>query len=145
AGILTTQVVISAFLQLMILHPEVQTRLQCEIDSVVGASRAPSIEDRDAMPVLQANIHEILRYVSHVPIAVPHKTTVDTSIGGYDIPKSTQVWMNLFSMHHDENMFECLTNHGVTNLRDGWMIQDNCCRLKKEIKSFPLEQVAECV
>ncbi|CAH1799436.1 unnamed protein product, partial [Owenia fusiformis] len=38
AGILTTQVVISAFLQLMILHPEVQTRLQCEIDSVVGAS-----------------------------------------------------------------------------------------------------------
>ncbi|CAH1799265.1 unnamed protein product [Owenia fusiformis] len=106
AGIMTTQVVVSAYLQLMILHPEVQTRLQHEVDSVVGTSRAPSIEDRDAMPVLQANIHEILRYVSHVPIAVPHKTTVDTSVGGYDIPKSTQVWINLFALHHDEKIFD---------------------------------------
>ncbi|CAH1799433.1 unnamed protein product [Owenia fusiformis] len=134
AGILTTQVVVSAFLQLMILHPEIQTRLQHEVDSVVGASRAPSIEDRDAMPVLQANIHEILRYVSHIPIAVPHKTTTDTSVGGYDIPKSTQIWINLFALHHDENIFDEPWSYKPERWLDD---SDQLVSIEERNKTFP--------
>ena len=35
---------------------------------------------------------ELLRYISHIPILVPHAAMRDTVLGGYAIPKDTQVW-----------------------------------------------------
>ena len=36
-------------------------------------------------------MYELLRYISHVPTLVPHATMEDTTLGGYTIPKDTQV------------------------------------------------------
>ena len=36
-------------------------------------------------------LYELLRYISHVPALVPHATMEDISLGGYTIPKGTQV------------------------------------------------------
>ena len=36
-------------------------------------------------------MYELLRYISHVPMLVPHATMEDTTLGGYTIPKDTQV------------------------------------------------------
>ena len=36
-------------------------------------------------------MYELLRYISHVPILLPHATMEDTTLGGYTIPKDTQV------------------------------------------------------
>ena len=36
-------------------------------------------------------LYELLRYISHVPALVPHAAMEDTTLGGYTIPKGTQV------------------------------------------------------
>ena len=36
-------------------------------------------------------ILELLRYISHVPLLLPHMTTKTTTINNYLIPKGTQV------------------------------------------------------
>ena len=40
------------------------------------------------------------RYISHIPLGLVHKALVDSSIGGYKIPKGTQVWTNLWHLQH---------------------------------------------
>ena len=36
-------------------------------------------------------MYELLRYISHVPTLLPHAAMEDTKLGGYTIPKDTQV------------------------------------------------------
>lgn len=87
----------------MVCHEEVQTKVQQELDRVVGTSRYPRLNDRSSLPYTQATILEVLRMSSLAPLAVPHKTTKDTEIGGYFIPKDTDVYINLFSVHMDSS------------------------------------------
>ncbi|XP_071505103.1 cytochrome P450 2F3-like [Diadema antillarum] len=83
--------------------PEVQKKIQSEIDSVVGRDRVPTIEDRGTLPYTEATLYEVMRYSSIVPTAVPHSTTRDTTLRGYSIPKGTTVMLNIHSMHFDPN------------------------------------------
>ena len=54
-------------------------------------SREPRLSDRETLGYIEAAILEVLRYSSITPLSVPHSTTEDTTIGGFDIPKDTQV------------------------------------------------------
>ena len=40
---------------------------------------------------MQATIHEVQRVLSLAKFALPHKTSEDCRLGGYDIPKGTTV------------------------------------------------------
>ncbi len=82
-------------------YPEVQIRLQQEVDKVVDRSRVPSIEDQLQLPYIMAFIYEVMRYTSFVPLTIPHSTTTDTSIMGYAIPKNTVIFVNQWSINHD--------------------------------------------
>ncbi len=90
SGTLTTSIALSVFVYLMMEHPNLQTDLQNEASGHVRAD-TPSGEHRRSMPLMEATILEILRYISHVPLGLPHFTLRDTTIGGYRIPKNTQV------------------------------------------------------
>ncbi|XP_040034010.2 cytochrome P450 1B1 [Gasterosteus aculeatus] len=86
---------------LLVKFPEMQARLQLEVDKVVDRSRLPSIEDQQDLPYVMAFIYEVMRFTSFVPLTIPHSTTVDTSIMGYSIPKNTVVFVNQRSINHD--------------------------------------------
>ena len=60
-----------------------------EIDEVLGSREQVLFEDRQAMPYIQAMIHEAQRVADTVPLSVFHTTTADTHIQGYSIPKVT--------------------------------------------------------
>jgi len=72
-------------------HREVQERLQKEIDSVVPRDRLPSLSDMSKMTYAEATILEIMRYKTVLPIGAPRATLRATEVGGFFIPKKTQV------------------------------------------------------
>ncbi|XP_020896628.2 steroid 17-alpha-hydroxylase/17,20 lyase [Exaiptasia diaphana] len=87
----------------LLRNPDIQDKLHAELDRVVGRDpkTAPTIKDRENLPYLEASILETMRMASPVPLAVPHKTTRDTTVQGYSIPKNTTVILNLWAIHHN--------------------------------------------
>jgi len=106
AGLETTASTLCWALLYLIHNPEVQQMLHQELDQVTGPERLPELEDKKNLPYLEATITETLRLSSLVPLSVPHKTTVDTTLQGYAIPKGTTILMNLWSLHHDPEIWD---------------------------------------
>ncbi|CAH1779840.1 unnamed protein product, partial [Owenia fusiformis] len=105
-GFVTTHKFLLAFINIMASNQKLQANIQKQIDDVIGQTNEPSLHHRGQLGFLEATIYEIFRYGSHTPLAVPHMTQEATSIGGYDLPKGTQVWPMLWSMHHDERFWD---------------------------------------
>ncbi|CAH1781933.1 unnamed protein product [Owenia fusiformis] len=106
AGIITTHKAIYAFVHMMVTHPGIQKRIQAQIDDVIGSQRNPTTADKRKVPLLEATIHETLRYISHVPFALPHETKRETSLGGFAIPNKTQVWPFISGNHYNPKYFK---------------------------------------
>ncbi|EGW10675.1 Cytochrome P450 2D20 [Cricetulus griseus] len=106
AGVVTTSTTLSWALLLMILHPDVQSRVQQEIDDVIGQVRRPEMADQARMPYTNAVIHEVQRFGDIVPLNVPHMTSRDVEIQGFLIPKGTTLLTNLSSVLKDETVWE---------------------------------------
>ncbi|KAF3826512.1 cytochrome P450 1B1 isoform X2 [Mirounga angustirostris] len=82
-------------------YPEVQARVQAELDQVVGRDRLPCLDDQPNLPYVMAFLYEAMRFSSFVPVTIPHATTTSTSVLGYHIPKDTVVFVNQWSVNHD--------------------------------------------
>ena len=106
AGVETTASTLCWALLYLIHNPVVQQRLHQELDQVIGPDRLPELEDKKNLPYLEATITETLRLSSIGPLSVPHKSTVDTTLQGYSIPKGTTVLTNLWSLHHDPEIWD---------------------------------------
>ena len=106
AGMETTANTLCWALLYLIYNPDVQQMLHQELDQVIGADRLPELEDRKNLPHLEATITETLRLSSVGSLAIPHKTTVDMTLQGYSIPKGTTVIPNLWSLHHDPEIWD---------------------------------------
>ncbi|XP_069855786.1 cytochrome P450 2D6-like isoform X2 [Dipodomys merriami] len=99
AGMVSTSTTLSWALLLMILHPDVQCRVQQEIDEVIGQARRPEMGDQARMPFTCAVIHEVQRFADIVPLGVPHMTSRDIDIRGFLIPKDERAWEQPFRFH----------------------------------------------
>ncbi|KAH0618558.1 hypothetical protein JD844_017891 [Phrynosoma platyrhinos] len=106
AGTETTSTTLRWALLYMAIYPEIQGKVQAEIDSVIGQSRQPGIADRDSMPYTNAVIHEIQRISNIVPFNVPRVTTTDTRLAGFLVPKGTILVTNLTSVLFDKDEWE---------------------------------------
>ncbi|XP_062411735.1 cytochrome P450 2J2-like [Sardina pilchardus] len=130
AGTETTSTTLLWALLLLIKNPDVQEKVQAEIDHVVGQSRQPSMDDRANMPYTNAVIHEIQRIGNIVPLNGPHMATKDTTLGGYFIPKGTALMPMLTSVLFDKSEWETpeefnpghfLDSEGKFRRRDAFM------------------------
>lgn len=106
AGTETTTTTLHWGLLFMMYYPDIQERVQAEIESVVGSSRLPSVTDRENMPYTDAVIHEIQRMGNIIPLNVVHMANKDTMLDKYTIPKGTAILPTLNSVLHDESMWE---------------------------------------
>ncbi|CAH1269317.1 CYP2U1 [Branchiostoma lanceolatum] len=105
AGTDTTSTTLRWALLYMILHPDIQEKVQQEIDSVLGPNQEPSMVHRSQMPCTEATLAEVLRLAPVVPSSVLHATSNDTVFRGYSIPKNTAVLVNIWSVNHNPNLF----------------------------------------
>ncbi|XP_022269155.2 cytochrome P450 2U1 isoform X1 [Canis lupus familiaris] len=90
----------------MSLNPDIQEKVQEEIERVIGADRVPSLTDKAQMPYTEATIMEVQRLTVVVPLAIPHMTSEKTVLQGYTIPKGTVILPNLWSVHRDPAIWE---------------------------------------
>lgn len=92
---------------LYLLHfPAIQRRLHAEVDEKVGLESPIDLNLRKSMPYLEAFICETMRFTSILPLSVPHKATVDTTLQGHLIPQEATVIVNIWALHHDPSMWE---------------------------------------
>ncbi|CAN8014957.1 unnamed protein product [Ixodes persulcatus] len=84
----------------------VQSKLQQEVDSVLGRKRAPEWEDRHRMPYTMAVIWETLRWRTIVPLGLIREAERDTSIGGFHVPAHTVVLFNFWAIDHDPEIWK---------------------------------------
>uniref|UniRef100_A0A8C4WJQ5 unspecific monooxygenase n=1 Tax=Gopherus evgoodei TaxID=1825980 RepID=A0A8C4WJQ5_9SAUR len=87
AGTGTASVTMKFGLLILLKYPEIEEKVHEEIDLVIGRSRSPCMADRSQMPYTDAVIHEIQRYISLVPLGLPHAMTRDVYLKQYLIPK----------------------------------------------------------
>ncbi|XP_052495722.1 cytochrome P450 2D14-like [Budorcas taxicolor] len=106
AGMVTTSTTLAWALLLMILHPDVQRRVQQEIDEVIGKVRRPEMGDQALMPFTMAVVHEVQRFADIAPLGVPHMTSRDIEVQGFHVPKGTTLITNLSSVLKDETVWE---------------------------------------
>ncbi|XP_067858168.1 steroid 17-alpha-hydroxylase/17,20 lyase isoform X2 [Heptranchias perlo] len=102
AGVETTSTVLGWAFVYLLHYPELQRKIQEEIDSNIGFERTPKMSDRSNLHLLHATISEILRIQPVSPLLIPHVALEDCSIGEYTIPKGAHVVINLWAIHHDE-------------------------------------------
>nr|QQL94710.1 cytochrome P450 2j2 [Lateolabrax maculatus] len=87
----------------MMHYPEIQEKVQAEIDRVIGQSRQPTLAERPNLPYTDAVLHEIQRMGNIVPLGFPKMASKDTTLGGYFIPKGTAITTILASVLFDKN------------------------------------------
>ncbi|KAM3828521.1 cytochrome P450 1A5-like [Vipera latastei] len=106
AGFSTISIGLSWSLLYLISYPEIQKKIQEEIDVNIGRERKPRLSDRSLLPYTEAFILEVFRHSSFLPFTIPHSTTRDTVFKGYFIPKDLCVFINLWQVNHDENLWK---------------------------------------
>ena len=103
AGSDTTAATLTAFVQAMIVFPEVQKIARQELDEVVGPDRMPTIEDMEKLHYIRCCVKETLRWMPTNILGVPHAVTQDDEYMGYRIPKGAgvvlNVWFVLLALH----------------------------------------------
>ena len=91
AGTETTSATTLWALIILANNPDIQRRLQEELDTAVPRDRLPSLEDKQAIPYVEATILELMRFKTIVPLGLVHNTTCDTEVGGFFISEGTMV------------------------------------------------------
>ncbi|XP_051009531.1 steroid 21-hydroxylase [Acomys russatus] len=105
-GTETTATTLSWAVAFLLHHPEIQKRLQEELDLNLGPGSQLLYKNRTQLPLLMATISEVLRLRPVVPLALPHRAIRASSISGYDIPKDTIVIPNIRGANLDEMVWD---------------------------------------
>ncbi len=102
AGHETTANALCFTLQLLGTHPDVQDRLQAEVDRLEG--HRVGVDDLPALPYTRAVISEAMRLYPPAWI-IGRTSTADLDIGGYHAPKGSTLAISPLLLHHDARWF----------------------------------------
>ncbi|XP_068651502.1 cytochrome P450 78A5-like [Aristolochia californica] len=103
----TVAIVMEWIMTRMVLHPDVQAKVQQELDSVVGNSRTVRDSDITNLPYLQAVVKEVLRLNPPGPLLSWARLAIrDVQVGKYLIPEGTTAMVNMWAITHDGSIWK---------------------------------------
>lgn len=100
----TTSAAVQFSLFLMGHHPEVQRRIQAEIDCVFGDDASMTTEKLNRLIYTEAAIKEALRIFPPIPF-VCRKNQKQFTAAGYKIPKGTTCFVIFYELHRNTTFF----------------------------------------
>ena len=106
AGMDTTAISVEWAMAELIKNPRVQLKAQEELDRVIGFERVMTESDFSNLPYLQCLAKEALRLHPPTPLMLPHRANSSVKIGGYDIPKGSNVHVNVWAVARDPSVWK---------------------------------------
>ncbi|KAJ7950313.1 putative Cytochrome P450 [Quillaja saponaria] len=101
----TTTVTLTWALSLLLNNRQVVKKAQNELDIHVGRARLVQESDTKNLAYLQAILKETMRLYPAAPLAVPHESNEDCTVGGYHVPTGTRLIVNLAKIHRDPRVW----------------------------------------
>lgn len=103
AGHESTALAITWTWYLLSLHPDVEQKFHEELDTVLGGAQ-PTPDDYQKLKYTYMVFAESMRL--YPPVYINGREAIeDTTIGGYDIPKGSQIIYSSYVTHRDERFF----------------------------------------
>ena len=104
AGHETTALALSWSWYLLASHPESEKRFHAELDEVLGG-RTPTVSDLPGLQYTETIAKEAMRLYPPA-YAVGREAIEDTELGGFHVPKGTQVFAFQWVTHRDPRFFD---------------------------------------
>ncbi|OQV25636.1 Cytochrome P450 2U1 [Hypsibius exemplaris] len=101
AGAETTASTITWAYYFMVLHPDVQRKVQDVIDSKIGRDRDIIMEDKVNLTYVEAVCQEVQRLGNVVPLSIARSAVEDSNVLGFNVPKGSYIMPNLWNVHRD--------------------------------------------
>ncbi|TKY64256.1 Flavonoid 3'-monooxygenase [Spatholobus suberectus] len=90
----------------LLRRPEIFKKATEELDRVIGRERWVEEKDIVNLPYINAIAKEAMRLHPVAPMLVPRLAREDCQIDGYDIPKGTQVFVNVWTIGRDPAIWD---------------------------------------
>ncbi|CAJ1977801.1 unnamed protein product [Sphenostylis stenocarpa] len=101
AGTDTTTSTIEWAMTELLHNPRTLKKVQMELRNKIGRDRNMEETDIENLPYLQAVIKETLRLHPPLPLMVPHMAMESCNMLGYNIPKESQILVNVWAIGRD--------------------------------------------
>ncbi len=104
AGHETTALALSWSWYLLATHPDAERKFHAELDEVLGG-RAPEVSDLTKLKYSEMIVKEAMRLYPPA-YAVGREAIEETEIGGYRVPRNTQLFAFQWATHRDPRYFD---------------------------------------
>lgn len=119
AGTDTSSVTIEWAMSLLLNNPKVLDKARAELDVIVGGNRLVDEPDLSKLPYLQNIVNETLRIFPAAPLLVPHESSDDCTIEGYDVARGTMLLVNAWAIHRDPKVWDDPTSFRPERFKGG--------------------------
>ncbi|KAI5387942.1 hypothetical protein KIW84_073870 [Lathyrus oleraceus] len=105
AGSETSATAMEWAFSLLLSHPEIMKKVREEINTIIHQNQLMNESDASKLKYLQNVIMETLRLYPVAPLLIPHESSNNCNVCGFDIPKGTMLLVNLWTLHRDPNLW----------------------------------------
>ncbi|KAE9606800.1 putative oxidoreductase [Lupinus albus] len=119
AGTETSAVTLEWAMSSLLNNPKVLEKARIELDNEIGHDNLIEEADITKLKYLQNIISETLRLYPAAPMLIPHLSSEDCTIGGYDVPRNTMVMVNAWAIHRDPELWTDPTSFKPERFNNG--------------------------
>lgn len=82
-------------------HSDVLKKAKDEMDIYIGENRLLNESDLPKLPYLNKIVIETLRMYPSTPLLMPHTSSYDITISGFNVPRNTMMIINGWAIQRD--------------------------------------------
>ncbi|XP_016507824.1 ferruginol synthase [Nicotiana tabacum] len=102
----TTITMVEWVMSELLNNPEIMAKVQQELKHVIGMNNIVEESHLPKLHYLDAVLKETLRLHPALPLLLPKRPSQSATVGGYTIPEGTKVFLNVYAIHRDPQVWE---------------------------------------